>query len=184
MKKVLIALIIILAILLAVSSFFGIKAYNNYQNKKSENERLTQSILQSQKEEIQNTKLEVENLKQDMQNKPDCGKISLDRMAPGYTFADLQKFTDQLNSNGLTKKLGDSDIKYLYDDFYASQWKTVMPECESYINSLVESRKINIKQENQDKKIERVLDQQDNLLKYNQCLTTNDESFCQFLLYQ
>ncbi len=148
----------------------------------------TPSPSPDQSKEIANLKKEVETLKNSKPKivyntlpKPtpqiSCDDISLDKSAPGYTLENLQNFLNNIKDT--IKNVSATDAKYTVDVFIASEWKAVKPECKSYIDNLVESRRTANKQEEEIKKIS---DQQEKLIKYNQCLTTASQ-LCYLLLY-
>lgn len=109
-----------------------------------------------------------------------CNNISLDRYAPGYTIEDLQDFVNSLNSSKGLKNVSTADSKYVIDTYFAHQWETARPECAYFIKNLVESRRATNRQMEQ---LQKISDQQEKLLQYNQCLLAADQSTCQSLLY-
>jgi hypothetical protein len=181
---------IITGILILGGGYLGIRQYQGYQIGKIEKEEQLQSLLEAQQKVLEDAQLEIGSLKQQaetLKKKPayvpiskevDCSDISLDRFAPGYTPDDLQRFLD--NAKDAMKNISTSDAKYVIDTYFASQWKSVNPECKTYIDNLVDSRRMANEQKEEIKKIS---DQQQKMIDYNQCLFSADRSTCQFLLY-
>lgn len=182
---------IIICFLLAAGGIYSYIKYINYKNENIENEKIALEIQQQKDLEIEKLKQDVNILKNSLPkttNLPKyvhvtCNDISLDKQAPGYTIEDTQIFLNKSDNKDLLSKLSNIDTKYVLDTYFASQWIESRPECKSYINNLVDSRRLQNKQE---EVTQGIIEQQKKLLnfqEYQKCLLTQSQSHCEYLLY-